>query len=183
MSIALSLLCITAFSAQAAGPALNQIDMQAKSLQSAHDFVQGFYDWYVQLIQKNNDGWHKGDALNNKKWPMSEEIVSALNADMDAQEKSPNEIVGIDFDPFLAAQDTCFPYKAGKVTQKGSRYEVEVFGSHCSDPHPEWPTVIAEIEKRGESWTFVNFIYPGDSETDLLKELQDLKKERDSNPN
>lgn len=181
-SIALSLLCITA---QAAAPAPGQTEKQpaADSLQSAHDFVQGFYDWYVQLVEKNNNNWQMDSALKNKDWPMSEEIVTALNADFDAQAKSPDEIVGIDFDPFLAAQDTCFPYKARKVTKTGARYQVEVFGLGCSSPHPELATVIAVIEERKGKFVFVNFLYPDDTGGDLLSELKALKKERDTDPN
>ena len=185
MSIGLSLLCITASVAQAAGPAASQAKTQpeAVSSQSVHDFVQGFYDWYVQLNQKSSDGSQMDTALKNKHWPMSQAIVTALDADTAAQAKSPDDIVGIDFDPFLAAQDTCFPYKAGKVTKTGSRYQVEVFDSNCSDPHPEQPTVIAVVEERKGTLTFMNFVYPGDTGTDLLSELQALKKERDKGPN
>lgn len=184
-STALSLLCMTAFAAQAAGPTPSQTDKQpaATSLQSVHDFAQGFYDWYVQLVQKNNDEWQMKTALMNKDWPMSQAIVTALNADFEAQAQSPGYIVGIDFDPFLAAQDTCFPYKAGKVTKTGERYQVEVFGLGCSSPHPELPTVIAVVEAHKGKLTFVNFIYPDANGTDLLSELQALKKDRDMNPN
>lgn len=122
-------------------------------------------------------------ALKNKNWPMSEEIVTALNADAEAQAKSPDEIVGMDMDPFLAAQDTCFPYKARKVTKTGARYEVEVFGLGCSSPHPELPTVIAVIEDRKGTLTFVNFIYPDLDQTNLLSTLKALKDERDKDPN
>ncbi|MGE5624758.1 MAG: hypothetical protein ACM3ZT_04340 [Bacillota bacterium] len=160
---------------------------QKTESEAVHDFVQGFYDWYVGLAQKESNQEPPYEAaLKSTRWPMSQEIVAALNADMAAQAKTPDDVVGIDFDPFLNAQDECFPYKAGKVTQTGSRYQVTVIDSHCSDPHPEWPTVIAVVEERKGTWTFVNFLYPGDTQgaaqTDLLTVLQDLKKEREQNP-
>jgi len=182
--IGLSVLCLASFATQAAEPTSTHPAVQAQvtTLQSAHDFVQGFYEWYVQKAQQQAQGWPVNDALQNKRWPLSEQIVSALKADRAAQDKVPDEIVGIDFDPFLAAQDTCFPYKTGKVTQAGTRYRVEVFDSNCTSPHPELATVIAEVEQRHGTWMFVNFIYP-DTKDDLLSVLKGLKEEREKHPN
>jgi len=176
MALSLGLLC-TVSTAHAAGPAPGE-DAQA---QSAKAFVKGFYDWYTGEIQKSKDG-PVDDPLKSKHWPFSAAIVTALKADEEAQAKSPDEVVGIDFDPYLNAQDTCFPYKMGKVTTNGGQYRVEVFDSNCSDPHPEIPTVIAVVEKNGASWRFVNFIYPGEpgqAESDLLSVLKSLANERE----
>ena len=175
-ALSLGLLC-TASGAQAAEPIPTQ-DTQA---QSAKVFVQGFYDWYTGEMQKNEEG-PVPDPLKSKRWPFSTAIVAALRADEEAQAKSPDDVVGIDFDPYLNAQDTCFPYKTGKVTANGNQYRVEVFDSNCSDPHPEIPTVIAVVEKSGASWRFVNFIYPGEpgqADSDLLSTLKALKEERE----
>ena len=176
--IAFSLLCMSAV-AYAAAPAQATAPAKAPSAQA---FVQGFYDWYTGQMQKDENGDVMGAALKSKRWPMSAAIVTALEEDMAAQAKSPDDIVGIDFDPFLNAQDTCFPYKADKVTVANGRYRVEVFDSNCSDPHPEIPTVIAELEQQKGSWVFVNFIYPGQpgqADSDLLSALKALKDERD----
>ncbi|HEY1774239.1 MAG TPA: hypothetical protein VGH91_13710 [Gammaproteobacteria bacterium] len=169
-------LLYAASAARAAAPAPVQ-DAQARSAQA---FVQGFYDWYAWEAQKQDEG-PIGAALKSKRWPSSAAIVSALKADEEAQAKSPDEVVGIDFDPYLNAQDSCFPYKAGKVTASGGQYRVEVFDSNCSDPHPEQPTVIAVLEKDGASWRFTNFIYPGEpgqADSDLLATLKQLQQER-----
>lgn len=176
LTFSLTLLCAAAL-AQATGSAPIQ-DTQA---QSAKAFVQSFYDWYTGEMQKNEDG-PVSDPLKSKRWPFSPTIVAALRADQEAQAKTPDDVVGIDFDPYLNAQDTCFPYKTGKVTASGSQYRVEVFDSNCSPSHPEIPTVIAVVEKKGASWRFVNFIYPGEPgqpDTDLLKVLKSLQEERD----
>ena len=180
--IGFSLLCITGLAAQAAVPVQSRASAQAPdaTLQAVHDFVQGFYDWYVALVQHAARGNPIESALNDKRPLFSDAIVTALQADMDAQAKSPDDIVGIDFDPFLAAQDECWPYKVGRVKQTGGSYQAEVFGS-CSNPHPEEPDVIVEVEKLNGTWVFVNFLYPGN--TDLLSELRTLKEEREKNPN
>lgn len=175
-----------AFAAQAAAPAAAPAHGTAQDVQaqSAQVFVQGFYDWYTGAVQKD-DNHADDEALAGKRWPMGAAIVAALKADEDAQAKSPDDIVGIDFDPYLNAQDTCFPYKTGKVTQAGGLYRVEVFDSNCDDPHPERPTVIAVVQRRGASWEFVNFIYPGDAGqagSDLLSVLKALKDDREKNP-
>ncbi|HEX7965715.1 MAG TPA: hypothetical protein VF651_08365 [Gammaproteobacteria bacterium] len=182
--IALSLLCIGVSAAQAAEPKSPQATAQAQNaeLQSAHDFVQGFYDWYVQQAEQEKDGWPSMTAaLKNERWPFSDEIKKALQADTEAQAKVEGYIVGIDFDPFLNAQDTCFPYKAGKAIHAGNRYQVEVF-SNCAGSHPERATVIPVVDKRNGTWLFVNFIYPDDTTTDLLSTLQALKKDREEHP-
>lgn len=180
-SAALSLgLLWVASTAQAAGPAPAQ-DTQA---QSAKVFVQSFYDWYTGEMQKNEEG-PVADPLKSKRWPFSAAIVAALRADEEAQAKTTDDVVGIDFDPYLNAQDTCFPYKAGKVTASGSQYRVELFDSNCSSSHPEIPTVIAVVEKDGSSWRFVNFLYPGEPgqpDSDLLSVLRQLAKERQEYP-
>jgi|SRR6185312_3395891 len=125
------------------------------------------------------------DALKSERWPFSDTLVAALKADEEAQTKSPDEVTGLDFDPYLNAQDTCFPYTTRKVTAAGDEYRVEVFDSNCDTSHPEIPTVIAVVEKNGASWRFVNFIYPGvpgkvdQPDSDLLSVLKQLKQERD----
>ena len=177
--IAVSLLCVSAV-AQAAAPSPAGAPAKDATTPAAQGFVQGFYDWYVGQAKKS-DQHLMDDALSNKRWPMSEAIVTALKADMAAQAKTPDDIVGIDFDPFLAAQDECWPYKTGKVTTVAGKTRVEVFG-HCEKTHPESPDVIAELEQRDGKWVFVNFIYPGDPgqpDGDLLKTLKDLQQERD----
>jgi hypothetical protein len=179
VTFSLGLLCATGL-ARAAGPAPAQ-DTQA---QSAKTFVQGFYDWYTGEMQKNEEG-PVADPLKSKRWPFSAAIVTALRADQEAQAKTPGDVVGIDFDPYLNAQDTCFPYKAGKVTASGSQYRVELFDSNCSSSHPEIPTVIAVVERDGASWRFVNFLYPGEpgkADSDLLSVLKQLAKEREEYP-
>ena len=144
---------------------------------SAQSFVQGFYDWYVKQSQQDNNLSGVELALRDKPGLFSAALTHALREDLAASAKSPDEVVGLDFDPFLNAQDVCAPYKTGKVTKQGDTYDVEVSGS-CPDSGSHQPDVIAEVKPRNGRWMFVDFIYPGNG--DLLKVLKSLKEERES---
>ncbi len=143
--------------------------------EQARAFVQAFYDWYVK-------GTIDSDAaLKKKPAYFSPELTKALEADEAAAAKSPGDIVGLDFDPFLNAQDICSPYKVGAVKQVGNAYEVEVLGS-CADTKPGQPDVIARLVRHGASWMFVDFIYPArddQAQQDLFAILKALQQERD----
>jgi hypothetical protein len=158
----------------AAGPAA-----APASSDPARAFVQTFYDWYVK-------GSIDSDAaLKKKPAYFSPELTKALEADEAAAARSPDEVVGLDFDPFLNAQDICSPYKVGAVKQVGDAYEVEVLGS-CADTKPGQPDVIARLVRHGASWMFVDFIYPardGQPQVDLLAVLKALQQERDDPAN
>jgi len=143
---------------------------------SAQAFVQDFYTWYGQE-EKQEHGMALSDyAIKTKPQLFSAAIVQGLREDEAAQAKVPGEVVGLDFDPILNAQDDCGTYKAGKVKVVGAAYRVELF-DHCSESKPARPAVIAAVEKRDGAWVFVDFIYPGSG--DLFSELQALKKERE----
>ncbi len=160
-----------------AAPVSVAADTGASATDSAKTFVQSFYDWYMAQTKKTGGEPPEELALKDKRQSFDASLVKALDEDLAAAAKSPDEIVGLDFDPFLNAQDDCSPYKVGKATRVRDAYQVEIFGSCSGDDHKR-PDVIAEIKKLNGSWIFVNFIYPGNG--DLLSVLQDLKKERQS---
>ncbi|HEV2321213.1 MAG TPA: hypothetical protein VGT42_02525, partial [Gammaproteobacteria bacterium] len=143
---------------------------------SAQTFVQDFYTWYGQEEKNEHDMALSDYAIKTKPQLFTAAIVQGLKEDEAAQAKVPGEVVGLDFDPILNAQDDCGPYKAGKVKVMGATYRVELF-DHCSDSKPARPAVIAAVQKQKGSWVFVDFIYPGSG--DLFSELQSLKKERE----
>ena len=154
---------------------------EGTSPQAAHAFVQGFYGWYVQQSQQDKDMSSVELALKDKPGLFSPEIVRALREDLAASAKSPDEVVGLDFDPFLNAQEVCAPYKVGKIKKVKGGYRVEVSGScpkDCSDSGQ--PDVIAEVKRLGGKWVFTDFIYPGNG--DLLIVLKSLKAERERAP-
>ena len=152
----------------------------AKMPLSVQAIVQQFYDWYVPASEKDKDMSGVEMALKEKPDAFSPELLKALQDDLAASAKDPDEVVGLDFDPFLNSQDPCEKYQAGKVTREGDTYQVEVF-SHCPGEESVKPALIAELKLDKRRWIFVDFIYPADEGTpqeDLLTILKDLDKER-----
>ncbi len=169
-----SSLCISLLvSGQAHGQ--QKADRTAK--QSCRKFVQSFYDWYVRATQ--NTGYEA--AVKRRRSAFSPELLRRLNEDLAAQKKVPGEIVGLDFDPFLNAQDIAPKYTVGKVHQKGDRYLVQVFGI-WSGKKGEIPSVEPELKRADGRWVFLNFHYHTDKKNpaneNLLNVLKSLREER-----
>ena len=140
-------------------------------------FVQSFYDWYVPLALKPQHGFSYEIVLKQNPGYFTPILRSALQGDLEASEKNPDYIVGLDFDPILASQDPCDHYVAGSVKQAGKDYEISIF---CSGEHESY--VSAEVMRQGDSWVIVNFIYPphdGLPKDDLLSLLKRLQKNRE----
>lgn len=133
-------------------------DQDAAS-RSARDFVQQFYGWYVPQALNNHHGSAWDLALKDKGDEFSPNLLQALKEDSAAQAKVKDDIVGLDFDPFLDTQDPCKRYELGKITQSGSSYRVEVF-SICSGKRQAAPDVVCEVQGNNGQWKFVNFYYP-----------------------
>ena len=143
--------------------------------QSLRDFVQGFYSWYVPHALSDSAGSAWEFAIKEKSSAFSPQLVQALRRDSAAQAKTTSEIVGLDFDPFLAAQDPCENYEVGRITQRVESYLVDIYGV-CSGKKHEKPDVIAELQHKNGHWLFVNFHYPQDR--NLLAVLKSLQENR-----
>lgn len=142
---------------------------------SCRKFVGEFYTWYLAQ-GKNGDPLRV--ALRRKKTNFSGEVIRRLNEDAAAGAKSPNEIVGLDFDPVLNSQDFAEKYVPGKVTQKGRLFLVEVFSVY-SGKRSDVPAVLPELRHEGGRWVFTNFVYKHDGKTDdLLRLLKQMKADR-----
>jgi Protein of unknown function (DUF3828) len=150
-------------------------------------FVQQFYNWYVTtenaLMKSNGLGSFLSAlevTLREKRSSLSPELVKGLKEDLAASKKSPAEIVGLDFDPFLNAQDIAERYLVGKITPKGDHYWVEVFGVWNGQKNSN-PDVVPELAFEDGHWIFTNFHY---GKTDipvnenLVSILEVLKKDR-----
>jgi hypothetical protein len=140
------------------------------------EFVQEFYDWYVPKARADNPGPAWDLALKSKGSVFSPDLARALKEDLQAQAKAQGEIVGLDFDPFLSAQDPCERYEAGSVVPKGTSYWVEVYGV-CSGKRHEKADVVAELIQKDDHCVFVNFHYPKDR--NLLAVLKSLREDRE----
>ncbi len=136
---------------------------------SVRQFVQVFYNWYSP-----DPNYFR--VLAERPSVLSRPLLEALRADSAASARSPGEIVGLDWDPFVNSQDPCPHYEAGKVTEWRGTYRVELFGT-CSGPSREKPDVIAELSRLGGGWRFVN-IRDARGEADLLGSLRTLARER-----
>ena len=145
------------------------------ALSSATRFVEAFYAWYVPVALK---GRGLQVATGDSAALFAPALVSALRADGEAQAKNPDEIVGLDGDPFLDAQDFCEAYHAGVARREGASLLVDVHGT-CTRHTDGQPDVVAELSGRDSAWTFVNFRYPGRA-SDLLKDLDELRREREA---
>src|ERR1051325_600832 len=87
-------------------PRSQQIDIRV-----VQDFVQEFYSWYVPVAAKSRSGRASDLALSSLASAFESSLVRQLKEDSDAQAKVSGDIVGLDFDPFLAAQDPCQRYE------------------------------------------------------------------------
>jgi len=144
---------------------------------SARNFAQEFYSWYVPIALNGSSVAASDIALKKRSSAFGPELRQALKEDSAAQAKSPGEIVGLDFDPILNSQDPEDRYEVGKVTRKGDSYWVEVYGVR-SGKRIEPPAVLAELVRKNGHWTFVNFHYPGPYGNDLLSILKLLREDR-----
>src|SRR5262249_54797397 len=109
-----------------------------------------FYDWYVQSPDSSR-------ALKYKRSAFSPTLARALYEDDEAQAKSPGEITGLDWDPFLSGNDN--PpgerYVINNISLRGDRTcWVELHRMSYSED-----VVAAEVVHNGGGWHFVNFYY------------------------
>jgi hypothetical protein len=139
--------------------------------ETALRFTQHFYEWYVP---------HAGfeAVVRDSAQLLGPELLAALRQDMAASAADSEEVVGLDWDPFLASQDPCETYQAGSPTQSGDTTLVEVRGI-CAGK-PAGPLIIAQVRRYPSGWRFVNFRY--DENPDLLRELETLRRERSTAP-
>ncbi|TPM16301.1 hypothetical protein [Mesorhizobium sp. B2-3-5] len=152
------------------------INNQAVAQPTAVQFTQAFYDWYGPAAFKNADQAYAA-AISDHASEFDPRLLEALREDLAAQSKVSGEIVGLDFDPFLFSQDPAEFYQAGKSSNHGGVYSVELHEVVGAKPSTA-TDVTAQIEIENGSWRFVNFVYPDGN--DLLKVLEILKSDRES---
>ncbi len=151
--------------------------------ESPDHFVGQFYAWYAPRTLSDNSIPAYEFTLKNKKNLFTPVLLKALKDDFDASAKVRNEIVGLDFDPFLNTQDPCERYEVGKTVRKGNSYWVEVYGV-CSGKRSEKPDVRPEVVRINGHWLFANFHYEHQAKDypardDLLGILKLLREARE----
>jgi Protein of unknown function (DUF3828) len=156
-----------------------EISSQKSEIKSVRAFAQSFYDWYVQVVSKENSTPAWILAIRQKRSLFSDRLVKALNEESEEQGNSQGALEGLDFDPFLNSQDPSGKYQIGEVKWSGGHYDVEV-RSFSEGKSPGRPSLIAEVSSgRGHLW-FRNFRY--EQNQDLLGVLKRFKTNRDSAP-
>ncbi len=143
-------------------------------------YVQKFYDYYWKEAGRESKESADIRAIKNKNFAFSEELKTQLKADDAAAAKSPGEIVGLDFDPFLNSQEEPERYVAKKVSHKGDHYLVSVYTTSGGKKEAK-PAVTPELELKNKQWIFVNFHYEKSNipeNENLLLILKALRAER-----
>ena len=146
-----------------------------KTEESPATFVQSFYNWYLSIEFKEKKVSSCVLAVREKGAIFSAQLRKAILEDNAAAEKNPNEIVGLDFDPFLNSQDPEKVYKVGDTARKGKTFWVNVHAVQSGSPQKK-PDVIAEVAQVNGRWIFVNF--HSLTSPDLLQILKHLAADR-----
>jgi hypothetical protein len=140
-------------------------------------FVKKFYDWYVPIALKPDLKEDSSNVAIAKRGALFDApLLKALKEDAEAARKSPGDIVGLDFDPFLNSQDPDDKYVVGGVTETDGLYRVEVYGIRKGQKREAKPSVVAEVKPAKTSFVFTNFLYGEDG--DLVAVLKQLADDR-----
>jgi len=142
---------------------------------SPKKFVQDFYEWYVPMSAHTHSEDASNIAIKKKSALFSAELLKALKEDMVAASKSPGEIVGLDWDPFLNSQEQIERCVIGNVTENKGSFRVDIYDI-LGGKKDKKPNIIAEVKQENGHWIFVNFWNPDGG--DLLSELRELAKSR-----
>jgi hypothetical protein len=145
---------------------------------SARRSVDEFYAWYVPMQKQTSNATMR--AIHDRQSLFSADLVTALRADSTASAQSPNEIVGLDGDPFLNAQDSCDRYSSDGVAEVGGRYLVQVLGSGGCPAHTT-ADVTVEVTPTNGKLVFTNFIYSSRDRDNLITLLAYLDSTRRAN--
>lgn len=153
---------------------VSQANAAPFGLQAVRMFVQSFYDSYTVLATGTHESSPLEMILAKRASVLAPELFRALKADVDAQRKVPDDVVGLDFDPFLNTQEEAGHYTVERITEGRGVYMAEIRARDSSGKQPE---VIAEVAQQGGKLVFVDFLYPGQG--DLLGVLRTLAKQRE----
>ena len=135
----LALLCL---------PALSQ---EPRRDDPARSFVQTFYGWYAPMAAKATRGPAFALAIQRKPACFSPQLLQALADDAAAQAKVSDDVVGLDFDPFLYSQDPSKGFVLGPVVlgpgvSKEEGFQVPFFRSTASRKRGK-PDLVAVVQQ------------------------------------
>ena len=158
------------------------VRVETEEEKSCRVFVQGFYDWYFDRLNRQNKGQSDGssadDVVRLKPELLTARLRQMLKEDRDAASKNADEIVGLDFDPYINAQDWEGKYSVESAAVSGSTCRASVWGA---DAGKKREMVDPELESNKGKWVFVNFHYPGSPDArneNLIAMLAGLREDR-----
>jgi hypothetical protein len=129
---------------------------QREAMQFAERLLERYLGDLDQTEEKP-EGW---SPLQEIERDLAPELAAALKADREASMAGGEENVGLDFDPFVNAQDVCAPYHARGATPFEGKLDVVIFNG-CGWGHPFVPDVIYVLERRDGRWVLADIRYPG----------------------
>lgn len=145
--------------------------------QEAMRYVEGFLRRYLGQFEAAAERPGDWNPLTALRADLSPTLLAALQADRAASAANDEEIVGLDFDPFINAQDVCDPYEARAATVRDTTVDVAVYNT-CDWGHPLVPDVIYQLQRRGERWVIVDLRYAaGQSLLEVLAYYAEHRKQ------
>jgi hypothetical protein len=151
-------------------PAATSADSVASS---AVRFVESFYAWYQASGERFETAVRDSPAVFDRP------LLEAMQVDLEAQARHPEEVVGLDWDPFLAAQDPCNPYRAQQAARRQDTILVSIRGMCPDREAAAAPDVVAELRWLRGRWVFTDFRHGSDSGS-LMQDLAELRRARAS---
>jgi hypothetical protein len=149
--------------------------------ESVRKFSADFYEWYVKAADGEANRLNLLATKEMRK-ALAPELLQQLKQDFQAQAQDHSGyIVGLDFDPFLNAQDPCDRYGVRNITKKGGLYWAEIHGVGGCAAHDS-ADLTTEVIFRDGSCMFTNFHYPGRFAQDLRSLLVSLRRDRAKTP-
>lgn len=156
-------------------PVLAQPAKAPSESEAARKAAQAFYDWYAPMAMKNAKEPAFVRSLRERKAALTEELAQALAADAAAQKAVPDDIVGLDWDPFLNAQDSYAKYVAGEVKAEGKGFLVAMHSVQGGKKGAEVLFLVEMVLKDGK---FVIGNVRSPKGGDLVSSLKQLAEER-----
>ena len=146
--------------------------------ESARQFAQAFYDWYVPLSDRV-PATHMDSVMARGRELFTPTLLQALRRDVEAQRDAADiiSVVG-DYDPFLNSQDPCAKYVVQAVERRGGGWQA-MTEAQCGNGLSA-SAVLVDMVRDGANWRFANFHNPDQPAYDLVSQLRAVQLQRDS---
>jgi hypothetical protein len=137
--------------------------------QFVKQFYVDFYPQYLKYMSSKDRSLSDYKKLFERKKYFSSRLSSCLIENERRQLAAKGRIAGLDFDPFIDAQDDVGSPIVGENKKVNNKYFVLVNFSMCPNHQ-----VVVELASGPEGIVISNFIYP-DEKTDLIRISSALK--------